>query len=160
MEGQVITSPNPSKKRLLLILLLVSIPLLIILGVYLERNYLNSKGLGIISPYDTFFSSQSAFLNGKIIKASGGLLTVQNAQGKIKEFEIWDDLKINKFSETSPSTPSADLKILEFNKEANINFEARGGKFKIVSIIYPAPVPVTTISPSTGSATLQEKPKP
>lgn len=158
MEGQVITSPNPSKKILLLIALLVSIPLLVVLGVYLERNYLGSKGLGIISSYDTFFSSQSAFLSGKIIKASGNSLTVQNAQGQIKDFEVSEDLKINKFSETIPSTPSADLKLIDLNKDANINFEARGGKFKVVSIIYPAPVPVTTISPSTASATLQSSP--
>lgn len=81
------------------------------------------------------FSSLTATVNGKILSLNGKMMAIENNKGKKQEFEVLDQVVTLPFSAKS-STPSADLKSVQLNKEALITLIYRDQEFKVSSIMY------------------------
>lgn len=123
--------------------------LLLILGflIYLGINSLSFKkntGSGIpiqsSTPGDfSIFDSVNAAIAGKITKVEGDKIFFENQKGVKGEALIADGVAISDLSKRDMGTPSADLRLIELNKTANIIFSIRDGKYFVISITYPQP---------------------
>lgn len=85
----------------------------------------------------TFFNSQSATVRGNILSLNGSTLEIKNLKGAVEKFELLKGATIAKFDNNRKlSSPSADLKLLELNKEAIFTLRRSGDLFKVAAINY------------------------
>lgn len=135
----------PSFKGIYLIpLLSITIIASALLGYYVGfQGYLqkpnSQKGISSEDKFITspLFQSQSATVQGTIIKVSGNKITVQDDKKQTGEFITSPRLVIYRPpKDNKPATPSSDLKTLELNKKALIIFEFANGEYQAASISY------------------------
>lgn len=84
----------------------------------------------------SLFKTQTATVQGEIIKVDPSSLTVKDETGKIEEFPISERIVIYKALAEDPKRSKAysDIKMIETNKLKVIMLEAIDGKYQIVSV--------------------------
>ncbi len=103
-----------------------------------EVSYARS---GDQSAVTSIFTTRTASINGRITRSDNGQLTV-NSINKTAVFDANKNLFVTKPSaDNKPSLPLSGLEHVELNKFALINLQMVDGKYKIVSIVYPAAPP-------------------
>lgn len=140
----------PKAKSNNLVIILGIIALIIVLslgGFYLGRVTVKEQmpmpvqtppaSITEILKADPFFDTQTAVIKGEVVDVKGPILVAENNQGQIREFSISPELKIFWYNFiTNQSTSSADLKMLEFKKEAGISLKLVNGQYQVTSISY------------------------
>lgn len=86
------------------------------------------------------FDSITASIKGKIISFNGGTMVIENSQGIKQEFPTLDQV-VNLPTSKKSSTPSADIKSVQFNKDALVTLIYRDKQFQVSSIIYMPTLP-------------------
>ena len=98
-----------------------------------------------VTKTNPMFQSQSATVTGKIVSVNGSNITVTDAKNQTDQFPLSKRLIIFKLSaEGGISSPSADLKSIEVNKDATLNLELNNNHFEVVAIRYFSPVSAKT----------------
>lgn len=83
------------------------------------------------------FQTESATITGSVTSINNKDLTIANQKNQTGQFMASDRMLIFKFAATGPtSSPSADIKSVELNKQAVFILEKKRENYEIVSIRY------------------------
>ena len=91
------------------------------------------------NPANSLYSSQTAFIRGKITHIEGKILSVINLNNATSGNIIASDRLI--VTKPKQASPSSDLSQLETDKEALISLELKDDRYEAVSIQYVNPPP-------------------
>lgn len=97
---------------------------------------------------DVFFISQTASVQGEIIKRDGSNISIKNKQGTEVTFPAAEKITIYKIYGNSP-VAIAFLKVedIELNKDAEIVLSLENNQYKVASVTYLSPLPQPSIIP-------------
>jgi len=116
-----------------------------------DKNGQLNKKAGL--PSSPLFKSQTAIVQGTIIKVDQSNLVVSDNKNQTDSFPIYSNVVIYKSDPTSPRiTPATGKEKIVTNEQAAIVLELIDGKYQVISITYPPKAPSSTQS-STSSAT-------
>ena len=106
----------------------------------------------------SFYTSQTATIQGVITKVEGNKITMQNKDGVTGEVEVLDTLLVNKLDQKATSGPlasgSAQINTIETNKVVLVTLKFKDGEYRAATISYlppPPPVPTGSQVPRGGS---------
>lgn len=126
---------------LILVLILGFLIFLSLKTVFLDKTVNNTNPTPLQSSIAgdfSIFDSVNASLTGKITKVDDGKIFFENNKGIRGEALISEGVSISDMNKKD-TLPSSDVKSIQLNKPAGINFNIKDGKYTVTSIIYPQP---------------------
>ena len=100
-----------------------------------NQTVLNNQD-GMCAATSPLFKSQSATIQGKILRADGSLLVIQDDKGQEGKFLRSDSFSILVSKEGGGSQTFSDLSALDPSKSALILLRLEGREFRAVSVAY------------------------
>jgi hypothetical protein len=144
-------SPTPTKTSnksnllfyiIIVVLVLVLLPSLFLNVADLKKIFGKKTSENAALVKNSLFSYQTATINGKITKVQDRTLTVQNTKGVTGDVIASQNISIMSQGDNNPiSTPSADLKKIELNKDASLTLTAVGEQYEVTVISYVQSIP-------------------
>lgn len=106
------------------------------------------------------FDSQTATINGKIVKVKGDKVTVEHKKGDSRDYRLDKSFTVIRYSESrAESSRSAGIKNIDLNKEGLINLVFKEEEYLVSSIGYlPPPPPPPKINPAAKPVSPLTKP--
>lgn len=88
------------------------------------------------------FTTQSAFIIGKVTKVESNKLTIENYNKQSESFKMAENFQVITTSHNGrTASHSADLTSIPLNQEASILLQVDQGEYKVVNVSYNQPSP-------------------
>jgi len=121
----------------------------LVIGLIVGQNLPNGSG-STNSTVNSALLNQSATAQGKLVAIGDGKITLEADDGTRNEFPVSANVNIFVYvDKTSPATASADIQVLELNKQVLISLGVVGSEYQVTTI---------TVLPPDNSATSSATP--
>lgn len=121
--------------------LIIALQLFLIGMFMMQKNQVTQTTSKVSLPQSSpaqskLLTSQTALIQGKILKIDGQMMTVQNEKGVTADIEFGKAIAINGPQGLDIATTSAAIKKLQLNVPVDINLVLVGDKYLVTSVIY------------------------